>query len=113
MDQRKIPDFEVKTEKFNPQSFVRRPSMVFRSIPENSPNYSSWVELDEIIKSGNLSIAEKMLESLHGKLTSPKEKSLWFDRGARTLFLKGDYLGSVKAMQQSIRSAMDSKYQAE
>ena len=81
--------------------------MLFRNIPKNSPNLSLWNELDYVIKSGNLDYADKILNKLHGNLVNPEERSLWFDRGARTLFLKGDYLGSVKAMQQSLKSALE------
>jgi hypothetical protein len=83
--------------------------MVFRNIPKNSPNLDSWHKLDYFIKSGNLEYADDLLDKLHGKLVNPEEQSIWFDRGARTLFLKGDYLGSIKAMQSSIKSAMKSR----
>ncbi|OLS22086.1 MAG: hypothetical protein HeimC3_32740 [Candidatus Heimdallarchaeota archaeon LC_3] len=81
--------------------------MLFRNIPRNSPNLNLWNELDYVIKSGNLENADKILDKLHGNLVNPEERSIWFDRGARTLFLKGDYLGSVKAMQLSLKSALE------
>ncbi|MHA1992547.1 MAG: hypothetical protein ACW981_02770 [Candidatus Hodarchaeales archaeon] len=82
--------------------------MVFRKIPKNSPNLDLWHKLDYFIKSGNLEHADELLDTIHGNLVNPEEQSIWFDRGARTLFLKGDYLGSIKAMQSSIKSAMKS-----
>jgi len=83
--------------------------MVFRNIPKNSPNFELWNKLDYYIKSGKLEYADELLDRLHGNLVNPEEQSIWFDRGARTLFLKGDYLASIKAMQQSIKSAMKSR----
>ena len=102
------PPNTLNKSKLDLSSLTSRPTMVFRTIPAKSSNKAYWEKVDQYIKEKNIEKAETLLNYLHGYLVDNEERSLWFDRTARMLFLRGDYTGSVKAMHMSIKNAMAS-----